>query len=855
MPSDRWNRVEELLHAALERSSTDRAAFLSQACAGDDTLRAELDSLLVLEQSAEGFLDAPVPLTTLAETDSDAGDVKAAPDAPVPDRIAHYRIIEKIGEGGMGIVYVATDDRLERRVALKLLRHDSADPRGHERLVREARVAAALSDPRLCQVFELGEWNGHPFIAMELVVGTTLASRLSAGPIPPSEAIQIALRVADTLGVLHAHGIVHRDLKPSNIFLTAAGVKILDFGLARSFLTDSSTTIPVTHAGTIVGTPQYAAPEQLTGATLDGRTDLFALAVILFEMVAGRPPFAAQTIAGLIHAVLFDAPPALAGSPAILALDRVLHRGLAKRVEDRYGDVVAFATDLRGVLPLFDDERVTEVRRVLRLAVLPFRLLKPDPDIDYLPASVADVLVSALSGMESLVVRSSLASARYATTRPDLNVLASELAADVILTGSILRVKNRLRVGIELVSAPGGDVLLTDTMQGGSMRCSICSRTWRHASPRRCRSLAGIIHASRPLDRRAPKRSICTCAGCSCAWRRAAGSRRGRCSRNPSRSTVRSPRRGAERGRLDRVLGKYEDPGQLQHAESALMHALDLDPDNAAAHYYYAQLEIDLGRVDAALARLLRRVRERRVEPQIHAALVHACRYGGLLDASVAAHRQAHRLDPQVTTSVLHTYYMQGAFELALEAAHRSSDPFESRVLAVLGRNDEAIETARREEERFAAMPLLRSFSSALRAVLENRREDALAALNPFDAFAFNDGEGLFYVAEMYARLDLGDRAIAMLERAVTAGFLCVPAYEHNPVLARLHNDRCWRELIERVRARQRPILDTFARAGGPTLLGVTKIRARGAATPSRISSRASPFPLKPAALQRSPRR
>ena len=833
MDPDRWNRVEELLHAALARRSTDRAAFLADACAGDRELRAELDSLLALEESSEGFLDAPVPLETLADADASltSGRTSQGPAclatqgpgylATTPDRIGHYDIIDKVGEGGMGVVYVATDDRLGRRVALKLLRHDSSDPHGRERLVREARVAAALSDPRLCQVFELGEWEGHPFIAMELVAGMPLASRLSTGPLPPADALQIALQVADALTVLHAHGIVHRDLKPSNIFITDSGIKLLDFGLARSFGSDGATALPVTRTGTIVGTPQYAAPEQLTGDDVDGRADLFSLSVILFEMIAGRPPFSGQTIAALIHAVMFESPPALAGSPAIVALDRVLHRGLAKRAEDRHPDAASLAAELRRVLPLFGEDRVTEVRRVLRLAVLPFRLLKPDAEIDYLPASVADVLVSSLSGMESLVVRSSLASARYATTRPDLRVLASELAADVILNGSILRLKDRLRVSIELVSAPAGDVLLTETMQVQvddvfDLLEAVAERV-----------LAALPLTAQDQSRKPASRSASTKAfdlylrGMqlrmeTSSWRQARAFFEQSVEIDDSFAPA-----WAERGRLDRVLGKYEDPGRLQRAEIALTHALELDPDNAAAHYYYAQLEIDLGRVDAALARLLRRVRERRVEPQIHAALVHACRYGGLLDASVAAHQQAHRLDPQVTTSVLHTYYMQGAFELALQAAHRSSDPVESRVLAALGRDREAIEAARREEDRFSSVPLLRSFSSALRAALEGRHEDALAALQPFDAFAFNDGEGLFYVAEIYARLNVPDRARAMLERAVAAGFLCVPAYEQAPVLARIRAHADWNELMDRVRARQRPIVETFTRAGGPTLLGV----------------------------------
>jgi tetratricopeptide (TPR) repeat protein len=276
----------------------------------------------------------------------------------------------------------------------------------------------------------------------------------------------------------------------------------------------------------------------------------------------------------------------------------------------------------------------------------------------------------------------------------------------------------------------------------------------------------------------------------------------------------------AERGRLDRILGKYEDPAQLAKAETAFLHALELDPKHGAAQHYYAQLEVDLGRVEAALSRLLKRAAERRAEPYIYAALVHALRYAGLLEESVAAHHQAVRLDPTVSTSVLHTYYMQGEYTRALEDAHRSSDPFEARLLGALGRDAEAIRAARREEERFAAFPLLRSFSTGLRAAFEGQQDEALAALQYFDSFAFNDGEGLFYVAEIYARLGIPESAYRMLERSVAAGFWCLPAFERDPYLVPLRQDTRWRELLSRVQSRQKSIRDEFMAVHGRTLLG-----------------------------------
>ena len=209
-------------------------------------------------------------------------DSRSGLDGILPGRIGHYRILRKLGEGGMGVVYAAEDDRLGRQVALKVLRDSSPDPDARARLVREARIAAGVAHPLICQVFELGEWNGQPFIAMELVDGEPLAARLARGALAPGEALPLALSVVDALRVLHGRGIVHRDLKPSNVFVTPAGVKVLDFGLARPMeAAGADTATALTQAGTFLGTPQYSAPEQLTGQAVDARADLFSGGVVL----------------------------------------------------------------------------------------------------------------------------------------------------------------------------------------------------------------------------------------------------------------------------------------------------------------------------------------------------------------------------------------------------------------------------------------------------------------------------------------------------------------------------------------------------------------------------------------------
>src|SRR5437764_4966571 len=214
------------------------------------------------------------------------------------ERIGPYRIVRKLGEGGMGVVYAAEDERLNRAVAIKTIR-DAGDSIVRERFMREARAAASLSHPNVCQLFDIGDSEGEPFLVMELLDGESLAERLGRGALPLAEAIRITLAILTALEALHGRGFVHRDLKPSNVFLTGFGVKLLDFGLARELhapkVSSDATTMqpgasPLTLSGMIVGTPRYMAPEQILGTPVDARTDLFSVAVLLFEMVSGAPP-------------------------------------------------------------------------------------------------------------------------------------------------------------------------------------------------------------------------------------------------------------------------------------------------------------------------------------------------------------------------------------------------------------------------------------------------------------------------------------------------------------------------------------------------------------------------------------
>ena len=765
-------------------------------------------------------MDPPADDPLTASDATTGAHARSDPSAQVsaPAEIAHYRILEPLGEGGMGIVYAAEDRRLQRKVALKVMRAGTSDPHAARRLAREARLAAQISHPLICQVYELGEWDGHPFLAMELLPGEPLTRPIARGPMPVHDALMTTLAVLDALSVLHGHGIIHRDLKPSNVFVTPNGVKLLDFGLARA-IGPASTSDALTQEGVFVGTPRYAAPEQIAGGTVDARADLFAAGVMLFEMLTGRPPFTGATVADVMHAVLHAPAPVLTGSPAVSAVDRVLCRALAKAPADRHASAEAVAAELRAILPLAGNDQAVAARQILRLAVLPFRLLRPDAEVDYLALSLADALVMALSGLESLVVRSSLKTAKYTGPSPDLEAIATDLAVDVVLTGAILRVDTRVRVSAQLVSVPAGDLLWTETAQAtGDDLFDLHD------------DLARRVVASLPLtpgDRTRPRASRPASSKAydvylrgmqlrldTGSWRQARAWFERCLDIDPAFAPA-----WAELGRLNRVLAKYGDVALLDEAETALRRALQLDPENGPAQYYYAQLDIDLGRLDDSLTRLLARVHQRRAEPQLYAALVHACRYAGLLDASLAADHQGRRLDPTVTTSVLHTYYMRGDYARALDEGHTATDPLEARVLGALGREPDAIEAARREEQRFIAAPLVHCFVAGLRAALEGRTDAARAALQLLTDSGFRDGEGLFYAAGIYARMEMADEASRLLASAIDAGFLCLPAYERDPYLAPLRASGRMAGLLDRLVERRQSVLHAFEQAHGPALL------------------------------------
>jgi len=415
----------------------------------------------------------------------------------IDQTISHFRITERLGAGGMGVVYKAVDTRLDRPVALKFLPDNMAEhPQALERFRREARAASALNHPGICTIYDFGEQDGRSFIAMEFIDGETLRTHIHGKPIPFEEILKLGIQIAEALDAAHAEGIVHRDIKPANIFVTKRGqAKVLDFGLAKLVakgvaVSDSGDEVSdsTSVVGIISGTPSYMSPEQIRGDDLDPRTDIFSLGLVLYEMATGRQAFGGATGGMIFDAVLTRSPaPARNINPDIPPrLEEIIDKALHKHRDQRYQHAADILADLQRLGRASDSAQMSSTgqekstgqhtaatsstqtgtvraERVAKiidsLAVLPFENISRDQGNEYLGDGIAGSLINNLATVPKLRVLAQSTVFRFKGRSIDPQAVGRELNVRAVLTGRIMQSGGSLRIGTELVDVATGTQL------------------------------------------------------------------------------------------------------------------------------------------------------------------------------------------------------------------------------------------------------------------------------------------------------------------------------------------------------------------------------------------------------------
>jgi TolB-like protein len=543
-------------------------------------------------------------------------------------------------------------------------------------------------------------------------------------------------------------------------------------------------------------------------------------------MLAGRPAFDGPTPVRVLHALMYEQPPALAGSSVVASVDRVIHRALAKHPSNRYGSAEEFAADLRMAADDTATTTTSRARPLSRLIVLPFRLLRADPEIDFLSFSLADAITTSLSGLGSLVVRSSLAAAKFAGETPDLQTVAREADVDAVLSATLLRAGSQVRLSAQLAEAPGGAVMWSHTMQVAfedifqlhdRLVHELVDALSIQLTAREHRLLGRDVPASAKAYEFYLRAN--ELAASSDGWHLAVDLYQQCVAIDPQYAPA-----WARLGRAYRLLAKYRDEDQEAsrlRAEQALNRALVLNPDLAIAHNLVAQMEVDSGRAMEAMVRLLQQAAHV-ADPELFAGLCHACRYCGLLHASAAAHEHARRLDPKATTSVVNTYFQLRDYERVLACGDKGAPYLEGIALAELGRADEGLTLLRTVGRK--APPRMRDFMEAAVAAIEGREgidAEALAEIESGFFVHVSDPEGLYYASRHLAKCGEVGVSLREFSRAVDGGYFCYPAFQSDTWLDRLRGHEVFEAAMVRAKRRYAEAVTAFKAANGERIVGV----------------------------------
>ena len=780
--------------------------------------------------------------------------------------ISHYRILDKLGSGGMGDVYGAVDVRLGRTVAVKFLSERMAgDKNAVDRFQLEARAASWLNHPNICTIYDIGQHNGAPYIVMEMLEGGSLRSRIQEGALPSDQVLDVGIQVADALDAAHAKGIIHRDIKPGNIYVTERGqAKILDFGLAKlaaerrrlASQPVSATGEPLndvsddslTNAGIIPGTTFYMSPEQARSEELDGRSDIFSLGVVLYEMATGKKPFAGKTAFLTLEAILNAKPvsPLTLNPKLPEGFEEVVGKALEKDREHRYRSAAEMRHDLQrlrqesdsaaassgsrsGVLPLSRTFRRASPKHTYvqlaiasllvitlaaitawwarhgkavvsgpapnnTIAILPFQNLTGDPGSDYLRLALADEVSGVLTHIRSLEVRPMSATQKYTGKEVNLGRVGRDVHVANLLTGHYMRQGNQLLVTMEVVEVKDERALwqTTVTAPAGDMiglQSQLSSQIAQGLLPALGRSLGGLESATKPKNPEAYDLYLR-----SAAVPHDVG---------PNRVAI---------GMLERAAGLdptyapvwdalcqryyYEaeyaggGAGMLDRSDAACARTIALDPNLVSAGSQLALNRVERGDLARAYQDAEDLIRRRPDSAEAHFTLSYVMRYAGFLDHSMQECDTALGLDPGYyrLRSCSEAFYEVGKVDRAMDFVRldANSEWGRAHLPAILLRAGKIDEA----EQAIKNMPDLAIwFKPLLSQCVQNggvNEQQNIDAKTQAALLEIRDPELLYYQGSLMAFCGNHDLAVRMIGSAIQRNYCAYSALELDPLLASL---------------------------------------------------------------------
>ncbi len=779
--------------------------------------------------------------------------------------ISHYRILEQLGEGGMGVVYRAEDTKLGRHVALKFLPEEfSTDRSAAERFQREARLSSALNHPHICTIYDIDEHEGRYFIAMELLEGQTLKQRIAGQPLPTDLVLELGMQIADALRAAHAKRIIHRDIKPANIFVSGSRAKVLDFGLAKLLpqASDATATLSLSE-GEAAGTLPYMAPEQLRGEPVDERADIYALGGVLYEMATGRRAFREEMSTRLIDDILHQppAPPSKLNPGLPAALEGMILKCLEKDPENRYQSVKEVLVDLRrlagsaiavpegrerpggrrwvrrfvlpglvlaaAILALLAGLDVAGIRerllgratpmKIESLAVLPLENLSGDPQQEYFADGMTEELIAELSKIRSLKVISRTSAMQYKGVKKPLPQIARELGVEGAIEGSVLREGEQVRITVQLIHGPTDKHLWAESYQRemhgvlalqGEVARAIAAEVRSQLTPNEQSRLSGFRQVDPPAyDAYLKGRYYWNQRGTT-ALKKALEAFQQAIEIDPTYAAAYAGL--ADTYNLLASSGDISRKESLEMARAAVKRALELDENLAEGHTALAGVlqSANDWNFNAAEAEF-----RRAIELNPNYATAHFWHAENLLvlnraDEAVAEYRRAEELDPLsplVSTYVGFSLEKARRYDEAIAALHKTITLFPGFAFGHW-----ALAMAFRQKGMYPEA--IAAFKKAIE--LSPDRGDFVATLAHAYAVSGNKKEATKIVHELEAShapafalalvyLGLGDkdRALALLGQAYAERFPILPEALQDPLFDGIRPDPRFQDLQRRAQA------------------------------------------------------